>query len=61
MPYAVKKGKPGQKPFVIVNQKTGAVVGQSDDLDKANASIGYRMAAEAKKEKANAHTFAPKR
>lgn len=50
MPYAVKKGKQGQKPYVIVNQKTGAVVGQSNDLDKANRSIKYRMDAEARAE-----------
>ena len=48
MPYVVKKGdrKKGQKPYLIVNQKTGKVVGQSDDLTKANNSIEYRMRAE---------------
>ena len=51
MAYYVKKGKEGHKPFLIVNQKTGAVVGESDDLDKANKSIAYRMAAENPKPK----------
>ncbi len=51
MPYIVKKGKKGQKPYVIVDQRSGGVVAQSDDLDKANRSIGYRMEAEAKKKK----------
>lgn len=49
MPYIVKKGKKGQKKFIIVNQKTGVVVGQSNSLTKANRSIGYRMEAESKK------------
>lgn len=51
MPYYVKKGKEGHKPYLIVNQKTGVVVGESDNLDKANKSIAYRMAAENPKPK----------
>lgn len=44
MGYIVKKGniKKGQKPFLIVNQKSGEIVGTSEDLEKANRSIGYR-------------------
>ena len=45
MPYVVKK-KRGPKPFQIINQRTGEVVGTSDSLDKANRSIGYRIEAE---------------
>lgn len=50
MPYAVKKGKKPNE-FLIVNQKTGVVVGRSNSLDKANRSIGYRLGAEADKNK----------
>lgn len=50
MPYVIKKErKKGEKPFAIVNQKTGVVVGRSNTMNKAYRSAGYRMAAEAKK------------
>mgnify|MGYP007071569735 CR=1 FL=1 len=48
MSYYIKKGT-GKKPFLIVNQKTGVVVGRSNSLDKANRSAGYRMAADSGK------------
>lgn len=46
MPYTIKEDK---GKFHIVNQE-GKVVGTSDARDKAERSIGYREAAEAKKE-----------
>lgn len=48
MSYIVKKGK-GSRPFLIVNQKTGEVVGRSNTLNKASRSAGYREEAVAKK------------
>lgn len=48
MAYIVKKGK-GARPFLIVNQKTGVVVGRSNTLNKASRSAGYREDAVSKK------------
>ena len=47
MPYIVKKGS-GKRPFRIVNQKTGEVVGTSTTLKNAHGSIAHRMDAESK-------------
>jgi len=52
MPYIVRKA--GPKKFLIVNQKTGEVVGHSTSVDKAYRSIGYRMEGEKNKRKARA-------
>jgi hypothetical protein len=45
MPYTIKKSK-GPKPYKIVNQGTGVIVGSSDSLSKAKRSIEYRSTAE---------------
>ena len=47
MPYSIKRSKRGG--WDIVKKTTGQVVGHSDSVAKAQASIGYRLAGEKKK------------
>ncbi len=47
MPYTIKKSKKGG--WDIVRKADGVVVGHSDNIKKAQASIGYRMSGEKKK------------
>lgn len=47
MPYNIKRSAKGG--WDIVKKTTGEVVGHSDTLPKARASIGYRLSGEKKK------------
>lgn len=49
MGYIVKTGK-GKRPYKIINQKSGKVVGTSIKIDKAYKSIKYRTEAEINKD-----------
>ena len=46
MPYDIRKSKNG---YDIIRKADGKVVGTSDSLAKARASIGFRMSGEKKK------------
>ena len=50
MPYIVKKGK-GKRPYKIIKQKTGEIVGTSISLKAAWASIAHREEGEKQKKK----------
>lgn len=47
MPYSIKRNKKGG--WDIVKKTTGEVVGHSDSVAKARASIAYRESGEKKK------------
>lgn len=49
MPYEVKEIRGSKKPFKIINKVSGEVVGESDTMEKAQRSVGYRNAGEEKK------------
>lgn len=53
MPVHVRSKKQGEKgkPWKIVEDVTGKVVGESDDKQKAEISASYRNAAHKKKAK----------
>lgn len=42
MTYHIKTDKRKKKPFLIVRDEDGVVVGSSDKKSKAQRSIGYR-------------------
>jgi len=50
MPYKIEKRK-GKKPWKIINEDTGKVVGSSESKAKAQASIRARYAGEHKRKR----------
>ena len=49
MPYIVRKQGKGSKPWKIIKEDTGEIVGSSETKSKALASVRARYAAEKKK------------
>lgn len=47
MPYSIRKNS-RKGGFDIIRKDDGKVVGHSDTIEKARASIGYRMSGEKK-------------
>jgi hypothetical protein len=48
MPYRIEKRKGGRKPWMIIREDTGAVVGFSETRAKAQASVRARKGAESR-------------